>query len=91
MACCLWCEKPFPPRSTGGTAQRFCSAGCRAAFHRAARQWALETIERGELTVAQIKNAPGTANTLVVARSPAWGVGRGYQRTEGASVADLKS
>ncbi len=66
---CLWCNEPYRYRSTGGRAQRFCSSDCRVEFFSAARQWAIEAIERGELTVDQIRNAPGAAFTLVTERS----------------------
>ena len=68
---CFWCNDPYTPRSTGGTAQRFCSSDCRAEFHNSVRQWAIEAIERGELTVDQIRNGPGAAFTLVTKPSRA--------------------
>jgi len=55
-ALCLRCGEPFKLRLTGGSAQRFCCDACRAAFHAAARLWALAEIEGGRLTVDQLKN-----------------------------------
>jgi len=26
-SCCLWCDRTFTPRATGGSAQRFCCTG----------------------------------------------------------------
>ena len=66
---CLWCNDPYPYRNTGGKPQRFCSAPCRLEFHKATRKWAIEAIERGELTVDQIRKAPGATYTLDTERS----------------------
>ena len=62
---CLWCEREFQRRTSGGTPQRFCSKGCRYDFHRAARKWAMKAIDAGLLTVASLKNASTAACTLV--------------------------
>jgi hypothetical protein len=35
--CCLWCHKPYEPRSDGGRAKQYCSSACRRAFDGAAR------------------------------------------------------
>ena len=66
---CLWCNDPYPYRNTGGKPQRFCSAPCRLEFHKATRKWAIEAIERGELTVDQIREALGATYTLGTERS----------------------
>jgi hypothetical protein len=56
--CCDWCAGPV---ETGGrgSAKRFCSSACRAAFHRAARRWALGELAAGRVTVAQLRAVPG--------------------------------
>src|SRR4051794_32191544 len=46
---CLWCGQKFKPRATGGSAQKFCSAGHRNAFWTAARRWTLRAVETGLL------------------------------------------
>jgi len=62
---CLWCECELEAQTQRrGSPQRFCDAGCRAAFHKAARQWAVREIEAGRVTVAEIKMAAGKAYTL---------------------------
>ena len=55
LAACVWCDRPFKMRQSGGHAQRFCSPRCRLAFHAAARCWALDAIEAGVLRVDDIK------------------------------------
>ena len=57
---CLWCRRPFTPRCTGGSAQRFCSTGHRQAFWIAARRWTMRAIETGLLSVDCLK-APLTS------------------------------
>ena len=54
---CIWCERPFRPRTSGGRAQRFCSASHRLQFFGAARRWALRAIEMGLITPGTIKAA----------------------------------
>jgi hypothetical protein len=44
---CLWCERPFTPRSTGGSAQKFCCTGHRQQFWIAARRWTMRAIQAG--------------------------------------------
>ena len=48
---CLWCQRAFTPRSTGGSPQRFCSTGHRQAFWIAARRWTMRAVEAGLLNV----------------------------------------
>src|SRR5437764_5321170 len=52
---CLWCGRTFRPRKTGGSAQRFCSAGHRQAFWIAARRWTMRAVETGLLSVDCLK------------------------------------
>ena len=65
MTKCLWCERPFKCRVSGGSAQRFCAAGCRTAFHSAARRWVARAIETGLLSVDNLRDASVSACTLV--------------------------
>ena len=65
MTKCLWCERPFRGRVSGGSTQRFCSAGCRTTFHSAARRWVAWAIETGLLSVDDLKNPAVAACTLV--------------------------
>jgi hypothetical protein len=54
-ACCLWCDQTFMPRTTGGSAQRFCSTAHRQQFWIAARRWTMRAIEVGLLSVDCLK------------------------------------
>lgn len=63
-ATCKWCGRPFETGRRHGTERRFCSAACRTAFHTEVRRWALLALDRGEVTVAQIRNDPRKACTL---------------------------
>ena len=63
---CLWCDRAFKPRKTGGSAQRFCGLAHRKAFWTAARRWTMRAIETGLITVdclkanhASVHAAPG--------------------------------
>lgn len=57
---CLWCQRAFRPRTTGGSAQRFCSRSHRHAFGTAARRWAVQVVEAGLLTVETLKALPAS-------------------------------
>ena len=52
---CLWCAAAYARRATGGSAQRFCSAGCRQAFHTEARCYVAREMAAGRLTVASLR------------------------------------
>jgi len=52
---CLWCQRAFTPRTTGGSPQRFCSTGHRQAFWIAARRWTMRAVEAGLLNVDCLK------------------------------------
>src|SRR3954471_3083671 len=49
---CLWCDRTFTPRTTGGSSQKFCCTGHRQQFWIAARRWA---IDAGLLSVDCLK------------------------------------
>jgi hypothetical protein len=44
---CLWCDRVFTPRTTGGSAQKFCCTGHRQQSWIAARRWTMRAIEAG--------------------------------------------
>src|SRR5438128_9091137 len=52
---CLWCDRIFTPRTTGGSAQKFCCTGHRQQFWIAARRWTMRAIEAGLLSVDCLK------------------------------------
>ena len=52
---CLWCDRTFTPRMTGGSAQKFCCTGHRQQFWIAARRWTMRAIEAGLLSVDCLK------------------------------------
>ena len=54
-ACCLWCDRIFTPRATGGSAQKFCCTGHRQQFWIAARRWTMRAIDAGLLSVDCLK------------------------------------
>jgi hypothetical protein len=61
---CLWCGTAFQPRADGGTPQRFCNRGCRRAFDHAPRAWVRRQVDAGLLSVADLRDSPGTARAL---------------------------
>ena len=64
---CLWCETAFEPRKAGSP-QRFCSSKCRDEFHSAGRRYAERAVLGGLLTVADLRNGPAEACTLLPAQ-----------------------
>jgi len=52
---CLWYDQRFTPRTTGGSAQRFCCSGHRQQFWAAARRWTMQAIQTGLLSVDCLK------------------------------------
>src|ERR1700757_2467583 len=70
---CLWCDRTFTPRATGGSTQRFCRTGHRQQFWIAARRWTMRAIEAGLLSVDCLK----AAQTSVHAAGAAFGQGGG--------------
>jgi len=61
---CMWCERPFRERLTGGRAQRFCQSSCRRTFHAAVRSWALDAVANGTLAVVDIRNGTRATRAL---------------------------
>ena len=55
--CCLWCNRTFTPRMTGGSTQKFCCTGHRQQFWIAARRWTMRAIEAGLLSVDCLKTS----------------------------------
>jgi hypothetical protein len=55
----MWCDHPFEPRR-GGSRQTFCRAACRAAYHKATRQWCKREIAEGRLSVERLRTAAYT-------------------------------
>jgi hypothetical protein len=53
--CCLWCDRTFTPRATGGSTQKFCCTEHRQRFWIAARRWTMRAIEVGLLSVDCLK------------------------------------
>ena len=70
-ALCPWCNRPVRSRLTGGKTQRFCRPTCRRDFHAAARRWAVDMIDAGNLTVADLKNGRVATCALALGRSDA--------------------
>jgi hypothetical protein len=60
---CFWCSRAFTPRR-GGSQQVYCHAACRAAYHKAARQWCERAIADGRLTVQDLSNGAAAACTV---------------------------
>ena len=62
---CEWCGTAFKPRTNGGTAQRFCKPACRRAFDQASRAWVRRRLHARLLSVADLRDGPGTARALL--------------------------
>jgi hypothetical protein len=68
---CLWCDRTFLPRTTGGSTQKFCCTGHRQQFWIAARRWTMRAIEVGLLSIDCLK----AAHTSVHAAAGTFGQG----------------
>lgn len=66
---CLFCDRPFQARRTGGTPKKFCSPAHRNAFHTAARKWAEKAVADGRITLDDLKRDPGACTLLPAASS----------------------
>ena len=73
---CSWCGTAFQPRADGGTPQRFCKPACRRAFDHASRAWVRRQVDAGLLSVADLRDGPGTARALLPGTYPPLGVER---------------
>jgi hypothetical protein len=62
--CCAWCGRPFRPRTSGGSDQRFCGAPCRTAVWSAARRWVMRALEVGLLSTDVLKAAPASVHAV---------------------------
>jgi hypothetical protein len=74
---CFWCARSFEPHR-GGSRQTFCRAACRAAYHKATRQWCEKAIADGRLTVEALRDGLPVAYTLpgyIEPPSPQSGIG----------------
>ena len=60
---CRWCGRTFSPHR-GGSQQTYCRAACRAAYHKAARQWCERAIADGRLAVEDLRNSIPVAYAL---------------------------
>jgi hypothetical protein len=63
-ASCPCCGRAFRPRTTGGTDQRFCGAGCRHAFWSATRSWVALAFQTGLLTADALKAAQSSVHAV---------------------------
>ena len=55
------------PRTTGGSAQKFCPTAHRQAFWIAARRWTLLAIDAGLLSVECLKAAQASVHAAAIA------------------------
>jgi hypothetical protein len=61
---CLWCDRMFTPRMTGGSAQKFCCTGHRQQFWIAARRWTIRAIEAGLLSIDCLKASQASVHAV---------------------------
>jgi hypothetical protein len=62
---CLWCERQFLRRATGGKRQKFCSSECRRRYQFASRCYVARELEAGRVTVADLRAAAETTRALL--------------------------
>jgi hypothetical protein len=72
MCQCFYCGQAFDAFRRGGHTKEFCSAACRATFHKAARLWAVRAVRAGLLPAEALRMAlrasyttPGAAPGLL--------------------------
>ena len=56
MIKCQWCQNNYPPRSTGGSPQKFCSKGCKRLFEKSIRQWAYDEHSKGLINLSKLQS-----------------------------------
>jgi hypothetical protein len=61
---CLWCDRHFTPRATGGSLQKFCCTEHRQQFWIAARRWTMRAIEVGLLSVDCLKASHASVHAV---------------------------
>ena len=61
---CLWCDRTFALRTTGGSSQKFCCTGHRQQFWIAARRWTMRAIEAGLLSVDCLKASHASVHAV---------------------------
>ena len=71
---CLWCGRPFEPRSNGGKRQRFCAEPCRRAFAKAALAWTVEAVASGALVREELWSASPATRRSILEGEPGNGV-----------------
>jgi hypothetical protein len=59
---CLWCGRGVRPRSSGGSAQKFCCSAHRQSFWIAARRWTMLAVQVGLLSVDCLKASPASVH-----------------------------
>ena len=52
---CPWCRTMFRPEIFGAHRKRFCSSGCKDAYHAALRKWAQRELDEDRITCADLK------------------------------------
>ena len=55
LVACPWCGTPFRPGVVGAHRKRFCSSGCKDAYHAALRKWAQRELDQDRVTFADLK------------------------------------
>jgi len=69
---CLWCDRTFAPRTSGGKPQHFCRPACRRALDAAGRRWIAAALADGRLSIDALRSgSPGTRALPVAAISVA--------------------
>jgi hypothetical protein len=63
---CPWCNRPFRPRTSGGSDQRFCRSACRTAFWSAARRWVMRALQAGLLSTDVLKSAQNNLSAVAI-------------------------
>ena len=62
-ATCPWCDGSFTSRIVGVHRKKFCSVACKDAYHSALRKWAKFALERGDLSISDLKAASPSCTT----------------------------
>src|SRR5690349_7973976 len=70
MTACLWCERAFTPRASGGKPQHFCRSACRRALDAAGRRWIAMALGDGQLTIDTLRNGAAATRALAEEGKP---------------------
>lgn len=79
---CVWDDKKFRRRTTGGKEQLYCSVDCKREFEAALKLWAREQFNNKRVTVEHLLSASRSTNIRLSLREARNGTGKSQEGSE---------